>query len=114
MGETVLSLSRTGVAVVALVLLIQGCDTAATAPMPPSSEPVESASADPRTTTTTIAETTTTPAPPTTSDERGWLVIHGTGDVNLDSDIIGALRTSGYSHAWSGLDGLFVDDDPGE
>ena len=42
---------------------------------------------------------------------RGTLVIHGTGDVNLDPSYIPALTARGYGHAWSGLDGLFPDDD---
>ena len=63
--------------------------------------------------------TTTLISPPTTSSEvststtqgRGSLVIHGTGDVNLDGDVIGALRSEGYGHAWSGLGDLFRQDD---
>ena len=42
---------------------------------------------------------------------RGTLVVHGTGDVNLDPAYIPALRTRGYAHAWAGLDGLFTGDD---
>jgi poly-gamma-glutamate synthesis protein (capsule biosynthesis protein) len=38
-------------------------------------------------------------------------VIHGTGDVALDPSYIPALAFNGWDHAWSGLDGLFVDDD---
>jgi poly-gamma-glutamate synthesis protein (capsule biosynthesis protein) len=38
-------------------------------------------------------------------------VIHGTGDVALDPSYIPALASNGWDHAWSGLDGLFVDDD---
>jgi len=43
--------------------------------------------------------------------ERGWLVIQGTGDVNLDPAYIPALAAEGWDHAWSGLDGLFLEDD---
>lgn len=42
---------------------------------------------------------------------RGRLVVHGTGDVNLDPGYIPALRARGYDHAWSGLGGLFATDD---
>ena len=42
---------------------------------------------------------------------RGRLVVHGTGDVNLDPAYIPALAARGYDHAWSGLGGLFTDDD---
>ena len=54
-----------------------------------------------------------TPAPEATpaSEPRGKLVIHGTGDVSLDPSYIPALATNGYGWAWSGLDGLFRDDD---
>jgi poly-gamma-glutamate synthesis protein (capsule biosynthesis protein) len=38
-------------------------------------------------------------------------VIHGTGDVNLDPAYIPALAAEGWDHAWSGLDGLFLEDD---
>jgi len=47
------------------------------------------------------------PSPPT----RGRLVIHGTGDVNLDPSYIPNLRAHGYGYAWSGLRGLFREDD---
>ncbi len=64
------------------------------------------------TTTTSPGSTTTSSASQTTTTQvRGSLVIHGTGDVNLDGDIIGALRSQGYDHAWSGLNGLFLEDD---
>lgn len=41
---------------------------------------------------------------------RGRLVVHGTGDVNVDPEYIPALRTKGYAHAWAGLSGLFARD----
>jgi poly-gamma-glutamate capsule biosynthesis protein CapA/YwtB (metallophosphatase superfamily) len=56
----------------------------------------------------------TTPAAPTSAPPapaRGRLVVHGTGDVNLDPTYIPALGARGYDHAWSGLGGLFTDDD---
>jgi hypothetical protein len=46
--------------------------------------------------------------PPTGAQER--LIIHGTGDVNLDPDYISAFRAKGYAHAWTGLSGLFARD----
>ena len=57
--------------------------------------------------TPTPATTTAAPEP---SPTRGRLVVHGTGDVNLDPDYIPAFRTHGYAHAWSGLGGLFERD----
>lgn len=57
----------------------------------------------------------TSPAPtspsPSPSPQRGRLLIHGTGDVNLDGGYIPNLRANGYGYAWSGLDGLFRRDD---
>jgi poly-gamma-glutamate synthesis protein (capsule biosynthesis protein) len=55
----------------------------------------------------TTASTSTTTNPP----ERGDLVIHGVGDVNLDTSYIPALAERGFEWAWSGLDGLFLADD---
>ena len=48
---------------------------------------------------------------PPSEAPRGTLVVHGTGDVNLDPSYIPALRARGYEHAWTGLNGLFTDDD---
>ena len=45
------------------------------------------------------------------AQEKGTLVIHGTGDVSLDPSQIPAFRTNGYGWAWSGLGGLFRRDD---
>lgn len=42
---------------------------------------------------------------------RAELVIHGTGDVSLDPGYIPAFGSNGYDWAWSGLGGLFRDDD---
>ncbi len=67
-------------------------------------------------TTTTSSTTTSISEPPpttttTTLPPRGWLVIHGTGDVAVDPVYIPALAKNGWDHAWSGLDGLFLEDD---
>jgi Bacterial capsule synthesis protein PGA_cap len=53
-----------------------------------------------------LAMSTVAPVP-----VRGRLVVHGTGDVNLDPSYIPALAARGYDHAWSGLNGLFAADD---
>jgi len=55
------------------------------------------------------AATSSTPSPRPAPKER--LVIHATGDVSLDPSYIPALRANGYDWAWSGLEGLFRDDD---
>lgn len=47
----------------------------------------------------------------TAEPERRRIVVHGTGDVNLDPGYLPVFRTEGYGHAWSGLGGLFVADD---
>ncbi len=58
------------------------------------------------------AARTATPAPTATpTPRRGSLLIHAGGDTNLDPNYIPALRTYGYEHAWTGLDGLFERDD---
>jgi poly-gamma-glutamate synthesis protein (capsule biosynthesis protein) len=76
-----------------------------------------SLAAAPTTTTTTLPPTTTTttrPAPTTTTTTvppKGWLTIQGTGDVNLDITSLPSLARQGHDWAWSGLEGLFLDDD---
>ena len=45
------------------------------------------------------------------SPARGTLVVHGTGDVNVDPGYIPTLAAHGHGYAWSGLDGLFQRDD---
>jgi poly-gamma-glutamate capsule biosynthesis protein CapA/YwtB (metallophosphatase superfamily) len=68
--------------------------TAATSPSPsPSASPSPS------------------PSPTPTEKPKGRLVIHGTGDVNVDPSYIPALAANGYAHAWTGLNGLFRRDD---
>jgi hypothetical protein len=51
------------------------------------------------------------PSPTPTERPKGRLVIHGTGDVNVDPSYIPALAANGYGHAWTGLGGLFRRDD---
>lgn len=54
---------------------------------------------------------TPAPLPTSTREPGGRLLIHGTGDVNLDPSYIPSLAANGYGYAWSGLDGLFRRDD---
>ena len=67
------------------------------------------------TTSTTVPPSTTSAPPPTTisnaTPPKGWLVIHGTGDVNLDPSVLPNLARNGHGWAWSGIDGLFLVDD---
>lgn len=53
-----------------------------------------------------------TPGTVTTfAEPRGELVIHGTGDVSLDPSYVSTFASQGYGYAFSGLDGLFRQDD---
>jgi poly-gamma-glutamate capsule biosynthesis protein CapA/YwtB (metallophosphatase superfamily) len=52
------------------------------------------------------------PSPsPSPKPARGSLLIHGTGDVNLDPNYITNFQRYGYAWAWTGLGGLFERDD---
>ncbi|MGH2690955.1 MAG: CapA family protein [Actinomycetota bacterium] len=51
------------------------------------------------------------PSPSPTAEPRDTLVIHGTGDVNLDPSYISSFVSNGYGYAWSGLGDLFRRDD---
>jgi len=55
-----------------------------------------------------VPSPTATPSPQV---PKRTIVIHGTGDVSLDPSYIPALRANGYGWAWSGLEGLFREDD---
>ena len=62
----------------------------------------------------TPAPSATTPSPspiPSETGSHSRLVIHGTGDVNLDPNFIANFRTYGYEYAWSGLGRIFKRDD---
>jgi poly-gamma-glutamate synthesis protein (capsule biosynthesis protein) len=72
----------------------------------PTSAPSTDASVDGSPGAAASAPPTPSPTPP-----RERIVIHGTGDVSLDPDYIPAFRSNGYGWAWSGLDGLFREDD---
>ena len=43
--------------------------------------------------------------------KRGTLVIHGTGDINLDARFTKAIARYGYGYVWHGLGDLFRNDD---
>ncbi|MCP4964560.1 MAG: CapA family protein [bacterium] len=62
-------------------------------------------------TSTTTSSTTTTTTTTTTIPPKGRLVISGVGDTNLDPNYIDAFRREGYAHAFSGLQGVFLEDD---
>ncbi len=93
--------------------------TPATPPPPPvttTAPPIATTSTRlPATTTSTISTTSTTLAGRFSAEPargaRGFLLIHGTGDVNLDPSYIPAFQSQGYAYAWQGLGGLFERDD---
>jgi poly-gamma-glutamate capsule biosynthesis protein CapA/YwtB (metallophosphatase superfamily) len=49
--------------------------------------------------------------PSASPEAKGSLLIHGAGDVNVDPSYVTSYASEGYGYAWSGLDGLFRDDD---
>lgn len=84
------------------VVLVAACGTSTVvagdpAPVPPA----------PAATTAAATSAPVTPA----AEEKQRIVVSGTGDVNLDPEYVPALRAEGYGHAWSGLEGLFTEDD---
>lgn len=90
---------RRGAALGALgAVLLAGC-----------AAPAAEAEDPPRVVAPPAAQASSVPAaiPP----ERQRIVVHGTGDVNLDPDYVPALGAHGYAHAWSGLAGLLAADD---
>lgn len=54
---------------------------------------------------------TATAAPSPSPEPLPRLVIHGTGDVNVDPSYISSFAANGYEYAWSGLGDLFKRDD---
>ena len=62
-------------------------------------------------TTSTTTATTTTAGVDRTEPVRQRLVISAAGDTSMDADYIPTFRTEGYQHAFTGLDGAFLDDD---
>lgn len=88
-----------GVLVVRLTPLLDGGEATRAAPV--SSPPAVAATPSP-----SLAD-----SPSPEPEPRGRILIHGTGDVNVDPSYIPNFRTYGYGYAWSGLDGLFRRDD---
>ncbi|MGH8957318.1 MAG: CapA family protein [Acidimicrobiia bacterium] len=94
-----------------LFLIACGAPLQRTTPVAPSTLSTSTSTTATSLPTTTGPPTTTAAPSTTTMTERGTLVIHGVGDVNLDTSYIPALAERGFDWAWSGLDGLFLDDD---
>lgn len=69
------------------------------------------ASPGPTVTTSPTRSPEPAPSPSPTPPPKRRLVIHGTGDVNLDPSYIPNLAANGYGYAWSGLNDLFKKDD---
>lgn len=102
---------------VALATLLGACTShasAATTP-PETFAPMTTIAATSSITTppATVPETTTTTTatPLDLPDPKGRVVISGTGDVNLDPTFVRGLAVNGYEYAWTGLEGIFEDDD---
>jgi hypothetical protein len=87
--------------VLLLVLVRTGEDTA------PAVQTGARASATVGPTPASSAERT----PSATPEAKGSLLLHGAGDVNVDPSYVTSYASQGYDYAWSGLDGLFRDDD---
>lgn len=73
----------------------------------PSGTPASTTPSSPEATTPSTPMIESSPRP----ERKGTLVIHGTGDVNVDPSYIPAFQQQGYEWAWSGLNGLFKKDD---
>ena len=81
-------------------------------PPPPATAPADvSTETLPPPPTTPPTTTTPRPIPSINPEPRETLVIHGVGDVALDPNYITTFRTEGYAYAWSGLEGIFENDD---
>lgn len=100
-----------------LALVAAGCgrDAEATPQTTAGTTTLASTTTHPPTTTvpqtsTTIATAAAAPVEPVPPARRR-LVINGTGDVNLDPRFVRTFPTTGYEHAWTGLEGLFTADD---
>jgi Bacterial capsule synthesis protein PGA_cap len=105
---------RIPVTAVLVALLAAGCAYGAEATPQTTAPPTTTLAASTVLPETTMAPTTTSPVP--TAAEAGIrirqrLVVNGTGDVNLDPRFVRTFPSTGYEHAWTGLDGMFTEDD---
>ena len=105
-----------GVLVGGVVLGVTSFAVWAASDVPIADEPTVFVALDSTTTSSSTATTLSKPAADSTTTTTtlpgpGWLVIQGVGDVALDPTYIPALVTNGWDYAWSGLDGLFLEDD---
>lgn len=88
------------------------------APAAPAADPTSVTTVATTTTVPVTSSTagTTLPPPPTTvaagaAGGRDWITIQGAGDTNFDPSYIPNFLSYGYSYAFGGLDGLFLEDD---
>lgn len=100
-----------GAIVGAAAFTLWSSNEAPAATIPVAAETTTTTTLAPTTTSTLAPSTTVPPTTTTTTEPKGTLVIHGTGDVAVDPWYIPALRTHGWDHAWSGLQGIFEGDD---
>ncbi|MFL5766592.1 MAG: CapA family protein [Actinomycetota bacterium] len=97
------------IAVVLLAVLVRsGSGNGSTEPAGAAGSPPESAPGSIR-----ASGVPTSPAgtPSASAAQKGALLIHGAGDVNVDPSYVTSYASQGYGYAWSGLNGLFRDDD---
>ncbi len=83
------------------------------APVAEAAAPPPTVPAPPPTTAPPPVSSTAVTAPQPAAEDpgRGWLVIHGMGDVALDPTYIPNLARRGYDYAFSGFRGMFEGDD---
>lgn len=95
---------RRGVRAGVLAVVLLACAVSATRPGPAPDAPASPEAPAASSPVAVAADAAPAPA-------RQRLVVHGAGDVSLDPGYVPALRARGYDYAWSGLEGLFADDD---
>jgi hypothetical protein len=95
------------VAVVFLAVLVRSGTGGGSDPL----EPADAAGSLPASVRPSGASTPGTGTPTASPRQKGSLLIHGAGDVNVDPTYVTSYASQGYGYAWSGLDGLFRDDD---
>lgn len=113
---------KVGAVLLAAAALVLGAcaaieDRAIAETVPPTFTPITMLESVDTTTSTTAPRTEQTTTIPRAApsdpprESRETLIINGTGDVNLDPGFVRSFPSEGYEFAWSGLDGLFLEDD---
>src|SRR5205085_5824220 len=74
-------------------------------------QPADARSSLPASVRPSGASTPVARTPSASPEQKGPLLIHGAGDVNVDPSYVTSYASQGYGYAWSGLNGLFRKDD---